>query len=118
MNPNSPSYGEVADLESLQQAAPVAGSPGAQGAGQAAGGDPGLIPLDAESQAGLPVTAGAELGAGPGMEALGLPQSAAEERQADAQALGPQLRAMLVAAERPEATPSFKRYVRQVIANL
>ena len=65
------------------------------------------------------MTAGAAAGGGPGPEALGLPQTPTQERRADAQALSPALlNALLAEASRPEATPSFKRRVREVVANL
>lgn len=120
MNPNSPSYGEGAALESMKAGAPMAGGPLAGAAAQP--GPPvdpfaGATPLGAPTQApGMPVTAGAALGAGPGVAALGMPQSPAEQARADVRALGPgAIQAMIAAAGRADATPSFRRYVRAVL---
>lgn len=121
MDPNSPSYGEVADVQSLQQAAPLAGPSGAAAQGGAPGGNPlaALMGLGAPGSGGLPVTAGASAGAGPGPEALGLPGDALSEDKADAQSLSPAtINALLAEASRPTATPSFKRLVRSVVPNL
>lgn len=121
MDPNSPGYGEVADVQSLAQAAPLAGSAGASpsGGAPAGGPPPNLVGLGAPSGDSRPVTSGAAKGAGPGLEALGLPQDPIAESRADAKAVSPAtLNAMLAAASSPDATPSFKRLVRQVVANL
>ena len=80
---------------------------------------PDLAGMGAPGRMGLPVTAGAATGGGPGPEALGLPQTETQEKRADAQALTPSmLNALLAEASRPDATPSFKRRVREVVANL
>jgi hypothetical protein len=74
--PTGGQYGQAQQLQQLQQAAPVAASPGGDvGAPQPAQ-DPtaGLVGFDQSSQQpDVPVTAGAATGAGPGPEALGLP---------------------------------------------
>lgn len=74
--PTGGTYGQAQQLQQLQQAAPVAASPGGDvGAPQPAG-DPtaGLVGLDQPTQQpDVPVTAGADSGPGPGSEALGLP---------------------------------------------
>jgi hypothetical protein len=76
--PNA-NYGEAAEFRGLQQASPLprtAAVPSASSGGAAAvgGGGPSVIPFDAESQnPDQPVTAGAPLGAGPGLAELGLP---------------------------------------------
>lgn len=122
MNPNSPSYGEGAALESISSSAPLAGASGASGSASGGGGaDPmaGMVGLDAPTQApGEPVTAGAALGAGPGPDVLGLPMDPAAEKRADARSLDPALmNALLAEATSERATPSFKRRVREVFAN-
>lgn len=66
----------------------------------------------------MPMTAGADAGPGPGMEALGLPRTDRELRKADAQALSKYLPAMIAAASQPNSTPSFRRFVRRLIAEL
>lgn len=74
--PSGGAYGDRTNLEQLQQAAPVAASPGGDvGAPQPAGDvTDGLVGFDAPTQQpDVPVTAGAAQGEGPGPEALGLP---------------------------------------------
>lgn len=122
MNPNSPSYGEGAALEQMSAGAPLAGQPGAlSGAARMpqAPVDPlaGAMPFGAPTQApGMPVTAGAPLGAGPGPRALGLAQTPTEQARADVAALPPgAVQALIAMSSRPEATPSFRQYVRAVL---
>lgn len=80
--PSGGQYGDRQNLEQLQQAAPVAASPGGDvGAPQPAD-DPtaSLVGFDqATQQPDVPVTAGATLGDGPGPEALGLPNQPDED---------------------------------------
>lgn len=79
----------------------------------------GLTGLDApSSMPDRPVTDGADAGAGAGMSALGLPSDPVAEGREDAQHLQRYLPAMIRAAQSDNATPSFKRYVRRIIANL
>lgn len=122
MNPNSPSYGEGAALESMKAGAPMAGGGALAGAAQQPGPpvDPfaGMTPFGAPSQApGTPVTSGAALGAGPGPDVLGLgPKTAAEAQRSDVQALPPgTVHALIAAASRADATPSFRRLVRTAV---
>src|SRR4051794_35924557 len=93
MNPNSPSYGEGATLETMKAGAPLAGAGGPPAPGGASpipnGLLEGLTGLDAPSGSTDPVTSGAARGAGPGVAALGIPQDAAAEDRADREAIGP-----------------------------
>lgn len=79
--PSGGAYGDRQELEQLQQGAALSASPG----GDAASGPPvdvtaGLIGLGEPSQQpDVPVTAGAAAGAGPGLEALGLPNQPDED---------------------------------------
>lgn len=76
--PSGGKYGDRQALEQMQQAAPLAASPGGDvGAPQPAQDiTAGLVGLDAPTQEpGTPVTAGAATGDGPGLEALGLPNA-------------------------------------------
>ena len=110
-------YGDRQDLQRLQQAAPLAtGTPPAT-----SGGAPGL---DLSQIVGLgepstspdtPVTAGAAIGPGPGSEALGLPTS---DKQAEGRALGKYLPIMVRIADSDDASPVFRQYVRELIANI
>lgn len=117
MNPNSPSYGDTADVQSLQQAAPTSAAT-SNATATPAGADPlaALVGMGAPSQDQLPVTAGAAVGAGPGPDALGLPQTPQQLARADVKALGPGFAAALVAAaNRPGAPPSTRALARAVI---
>lgn len=120
LDPKAPAYGETVELENLKAAAPMAGAPGAPAASVGPGIDTSrVVRLGEPSQTDVPVTAGAALGAGPGPEALGLPQDPTEEARADVRTLPPGLLNALVAAATSEnATPSFKRRVREVLAHL
>ncbi|MFF3363594.1 hypothetical protein [Streptomyces misionensis] len=74
--PTGGTYGQAQQLQQLQQGAPVAASPGGDVGTPQAAQDPtaGLVGFDQPSQQpDIPVTAGAAAGAGPGLEALGLP---------------------------------------------
>ena len=121
MNPDSPSYGESAALESMKAGAPMAGGGALSGAAAqpAPQVDPfaGMTPFGAPTQnPGQPVTAGASAGAGPGTSALGLPQSPREAARQDVSALGDStIQALIAAAGRADATPSFKKLVRAVL---
>lgn len=115
-------YGEASEMAAIQGGAPMAAA--APTGGGSAGPDlasllAGLTPLGAEStDPNEPVTAGAMLGDGPGPDSLGLPMDDVAERSADAKAIpAGQLQAMIAASQRPDAAPSFKRYVRQLIAS-
>jgi hypothetical protein len=80
--PSGGAYGDRQELEQLQQAAPLAASPGGDvGAPQPAQDlTAGLVGFDAPSQEpDTPITAGAALGDGPGLEALGLPSQPDED---------------------------------------
>lgn len=117
MNPASPSYGEVADVNSLKQAAPMA--PSAQASPQAAPVDPtaSVVGLSAPTQRpDVPVTDGAALGPGQGTSALGIPQSPSQLARADVQALGPGfVQAIIASAQRVDAPPSVKALARAVV---
>jgi hypothetical protein len=76
--PSGGAYGDRQNLEQLQQAAPVAASPGGDvGAPQPAGDlTAGVVGFgEPTQQPDVPVTAGAASGEGPGLEALGLPNA-------------------------------------------
>lgn len=79
--PSGGKYGERQELEQLQQSAPVSASPGGDvGAPTPADVAADVVGFDAPSQMpDTPVTAGADMGEGPGMEALGLPSQTDED---------------------------------------
>jgi hypothetical protein len=64
------------------------------------------------AQAGVPVTAGASMGAGPGMEALGLP----DQQKIDLEALVPYLPVMEFMANQPGASWAMRNRIREVKA--
>jgi len=120
MNPAEPEYGERQALENLTSAAPTAsGASASAGVGSPVDMLAGITPLGAGTQMpDEPITAGAARGAGPGVEALGLPTDQVGLNKADAKAIPPgQKQALIAAAGRADATPSFRKMVRQVLAS-
>lgn len=79
--PSGGAYGDRQALEQMQQAAPVAASPGGDvGAPEPADLMSQVVGFDQPTQQpDTPVTAGAALGDGPGLEALGLPNQPDED---------------------------------------
>lgn len=114
-------YGEQKAYKQLQQDAPMAQSGGAAAApmdfatlfGSAAD---RVIPMDAESnQPGTPVTSGASMGAGVGIEALNLGD---DKSKRDLQNLAPQLPFLEWMANRPDASWGLRQLVRRVKSSL
>jgi hypothetical protein len=100
-------------LEQMQQAAPLAASPGGDvGAPQPAGDlTDGLVGFDQPSQQpDVPVTAGAAAGGGPGPEALGLPNQPDE----DLRRLVTWLPAFEHMANQPGSSKAARNLVRQL----
>lgn len=78
--PSGGAYGERQNLEQLQQAAPLAETPGGGVAPPMEDVTADLVGFGAPTQMpDEPVTAGAAMGAGPGLEALGLPNQPDED---------------------------------------
>lgn len=104
-------YGENAEFTALQQGAPLAG-------GSSSSPRPSVTPFGAPSAyPEQPVTNGAAAGAGAGASALGFPTSPYAEQRSGVQNLPPgQVAAMIRRAQEPDASPEFKRLVRQVLA--
>ena len=76
-----------------------------------------ITPLSAYTESpNVPVTDGAALGDGAGMEALNLPGTS--DTDADKQRLLSYLPALEVAAESPTSSQAFRNYVRLIKANL
>lgn len=109
-------YGDRQELQQLQSAAPLAAA-GTPNAAPAAGIDPSQLTGLGEPTTSpeTPVTAGAAAGAGPGPEAIGVPP---DPKRAEAQALGKYLPVMIRIADSEDATPAFRSYVRELLANL
>lgn len=112
--PTGGQYGDAQQLQQLQQGAPLAESAGGNAPmpGLLAGLSlPEGVPGDAASQEpDTPVTAGAALGAGPGLEALGMAQQPDE----DMQALVKYLPVLEFMAEQPGASRASRNLVRQL----
>lgn len=116
-------YGEGVAMQGLRQQSPVQ-DPRKQtvqpGRGGGAGGmPPGIIGFDQPTQMpGEPITSGVDLGDGPGSEALGLPQGMDATAAADVAQMHPGfIEAAVRMSMSSEATPSFKMYVRQLLAD-
>lgn len=108
-------YGENADFREIQSGAPISGggpSPTTPG-----GGSPAAMPtpLHAPSERpDEPVTAGAALGDGAGLDALNLPS--AEDGAAKLKKYGPMLPVWIRVAEGPQGSQELKDLIRAVIA--
>lgn len=109
-------YGQGQAMMAQQQAAPMA-------AGRPApimnpiDSFPAPMPLSAPSEfPDVPVTDGAAMGAGAGMEALTMPQS--QDNDVEKQRLLSYLPALEAAAQSPNSSQAFRNYVRILRANL
>lgn len=115
-------YGEQKDFQSIQGGAPIA-----KGAAQAASGEPRTLQpavtappsLDAPSmRPGEPVTHGADAGAGPGMDSLGLfdPNEMAANDVSYLMRYLPQLQYMVdMTPDAPRSTVALVRYLRSQV---
>lgn len=100
-------YGSRQEMEAIQGAADMQGGGGST--------PPPAIPLGAASQSPEePLTAGADAGAGLGMQAAGI----ATDQEATLDQLAPMLRSLEMAANLPSATPETRSYVRALKARL
>jgi hypothetical protein len=108
-------YGEQQDFQSIQSGAPLAKAQSVGGTPAQA--SPQITGMGAPTQMpDTPVTAGAAMGAGPGMEALNLPQGSYDAQ--NAQDLRKYLPVLIDMASADDALPGMKQWVRTVIANL
>jgi hypothetical protein len=108
-------YGEQADYQDQKSGAKEASSPGGNVDFASLFGDPGsrVVGLDQPSaQSGIPVTDGAAMGAGAGMEALGLD----DQRKVDLEGLTPYLPVLEFMANQPGASWAMRNVVRKVKA--
>ena len=109
-------YGEGAAFREMQQGAPMART-----APPVSGGPGGMSPADVTpfhagtAMPNVPVTDGADAGAGAGSAALALPPTG---MKGEAQQLGKWLPVMIRVADSPSATPEFRQYVRALLANI
>jgi hypothetical protein len=110
-------YGEGKEFRELQQAAPVSASPGGQ---QAATFDPSMLPtgFGAETEMpDVPVTAGADAGAGPGSQALGLTAEGGEVEDLRRR-YGAYLPLLIRKADHPSSSQEFRDQVRYLISKI
>lgn len=114
----SQSYGDASQFKSLEQAAPMAGTPPTPSApsGPTGGGTPvDVTPLNAPTnRPNEPVTAGSPMGAGPGLESLGLIPQEDQVRMQDAAQLAQYLPVLEFNANLPGSTPSMRAMVRRL----
>lgn len=111
--PTGGNYGDATQMLKLQQAAPLAASPGGDTAAPAGAGLPlpEITPLNAPTeQPDVPVTDGAALGAGAGTAALGL----TPQRDDDMQRLLQYLPIFEHMAEQPRSSKSARNLVREL----
>lgn len=116
-------YGEGQALMQTQQAAPLAAAPSIEQSGMpsglasAAASQP--IPLPEKSlKPNEPVTSGADAGAGPGMESLGLGISDANADMNFKSQLAEYMPALVFMASRPNASPETRATVARLRALL
>lgn len=108
-------YGEQSDYQDLKSGAPQGSSPGGSVDFASLFGDPGsrVVGLGEPSgQAGVPVTDGAAMGDGAGMEALGLD----DQRKVDLEGLAPYIPVLEFMANQPGASWAMRNVVRKVKA--
>ena len=117
-------YGEGQALMQTQQAAPLAAAPSIEqssmpsGLASAAASQP-VIPLPEKSlRQNEPVTSGADAGAGPGMESLGLGAADANADMNFKSQLAEYMPALVFMASRPNASPETRATVAQLRALL
>lgn len=109
-------YGANKEFRDLQQAAPVSASSAAQQQTF----DPSMLPtgFGAPSEfTDMPVTAGADSGAGPGSEALGLP-AAGNEVEDLRRRYGQYLPLLIRKADHPSSSQEFRDQVRYLVSKI
>lgn len=107
-------YGEQKTFREAQASAPMAAAPDATGQGGVQPADlSSVVPFgDPTSRPDEPVTAGAAVGAGPGVEALGL----SDDDDAGIRHLKDSLPALELMANQPHSGRALRQFVRRVRA--
>ena len=109
-------YGQGQAMMAQQQAAPMAAARPAP-IMNPIDSFPAPMPLSSPSEfPDVPITDGAAMGAGAGMEALTMPQ--AQDNDVEKQRLLSYLPALEAAAQSPNSSQAFRNYVRILRANL
>lgn len=107
-------YGENQAFQEIQSGAKLPTDSAPRGAAPASA-PPSFVGMGAPTQEpGTPVTAGAEMGAGPGLEALGIRGAS----QMDAEEIRKYLPTLIDIAQRDDTLPGTKQWLRTVIVNL
>ena len=109
-------YGEAQNFQEIQQGASLGSGPAPTSGG---GAMPATMPTplgDPSASPDQPVTAGADAGAGPGMDSLGLPGGGFTDDVK--RRLGPLLPFLIRKADDPHASQDLRDQVRYLIANL
>lgn len=106
-------YGEQKAYQEQQQGAKMASGGGGGVDFASLFGNPAerVIPMDAPTQqVDTPVTAGAAAGAGPGMDALGLP----DQQKVDLQSIAPYMPVLEFMANQPGASWAMRNRIREL----
>lgn len=109
-------YGQGQATMAQQQAAPMAGNLAAPLANPVSSFAAPVELTAPSTQPDIPVTDGAAIGAGAGVEALTLPQE--QDNDVEKQRLLSYLPALEAAAQSPNSSQAFRNYVRILRANL
>ena len=111
-------YGEGQELMNIQQSAPLAAAPSIEQSGMPSGlasAAASIIPLSEKTlRPNEPVTAGADAGPGPGMDALGLTMADANADMNFKAQLAEYMPALVFMASRPNASPETRALVARL----
>lgn len=112
-------YGEGQDFLDIQSSAAMEKStpvrPASQPSLQAAAGGQQVVPLTAPTQRpDEPITSGADSGAGPGMDSLGLNTADNVADQAYKQQIASYMPVLMYIASRPDTSPETRNVIRQL----
>lgn len=111
-------YGEGQELMNIQQSAPLAAAPSIEQSGMPSGlasAAASIIPLNEKTlRPNEPVTAGADAGPGPGMDALGLTMADANADMNFKAQLAEYMPALVFMASRPNASPETRALVARL----
>lgn len=112
-------YGEQQTFQSDQSGAPMAGNSLMPGMGAPSGAPVDVVPFGASSmRPDEPITAGIDMGAGPGSASLGMLDEQTLQQRADTDALIKYLPVLEFLANRPGSTASMRNLVRELKASI
>jgi len=112
-------YGDGTDMMNIQQSAPMAATPDVKGmpAGQVARAaqQAQVVPMNAPTQRpDEPISSGADFGAGPGMESLGLGAQDVAANDAFKASIAMYMPVLSFIASRPNTSPETRQVIRQL----